>query len=81
MGKEISITTNLFINKDEIVNEIITLETLKNNLVKKLNENIGYLDSYKSEIELLKIILENQLLNEKEKEPARCTADYKYSLD
>ena len=58
MEKEISITTNLFINKDEIVNEIITLETLKNNLIKKLNENVGYLGTYKSEIELLKIILE-----------------------
>lgn len=48
------------INKDEIVikKEIITLETLKNNLIKKLNENVGNLDSYKSEIELLKIILE-----------------------
>lgn len=40
-------------------NEKVSIEELKNNLIKKLNDNIGDLNQFKAEIELLKVILEN----------------------
>ncbi len=43
-----------------IFDEKPTLEDLKQKTINKLNENVGNLDDYRGEIELLKVILENQ---------------------
>lgn len=43
-----------------VVMELASLETLERNLINKLNSQIGSLDGYKAEIELLRIILENK---------------------
>lgn len=40
--------------------ENYTLEDLKQNLINKLNDNVGKLCCYQAEIELLKIILDYQ---------------------
>lgn len=41
-------------------NEKVSIEELKNNLIKKLNDNINDLSQFKVDIELLKVILENE---------------------
>lgn len=43
-----------------VVMELASLETLERNLINKLNSQIGSLNEYKAEIELLRIILENK---------------------
>lgn len=43
-----------------VVMELASLETLEQNLINKLNSQIGRLNEYKAEIELLRIILENK---------------------
>lgn len=45
------------IKKNLEKNEKVSIEELKNNLIKKLNDNVGDLDQFKREIELLEIIL------------------------
>lgn len=48
--------------KDSITIKIknSTLEDLKQNLISKLNEQVGNLDEYKTEVELLKVILDSE---------------------
>lgn len=45
------------IKKNLEESEKVSIEELKNSLIKKLNDNIGDLDQFKEEIELLEIIL------------------------
>lgn len=48
--------------KDSITIKIknSTLEDLKQNLINKLNEHVGNLDGYETEVELLKVILDSE---------------------
>lgn len=44
----------------KIANRKTTLGDLKQNLISKLNDNVGNIGLYKNEVELLKIILEHE---------------------
>ena len=54
------IILNFKLDKDGNLIAETSLETLERNLINKLNSQIGSLDGYKAEIELLRIILENK---------------------